>query len=49
MRRGESGFSSKVLHRRRCLPFNNHPVVVLFGSIIVIQTLEAQYYLQGSI
>jgi hypothetical protein len=43
MRRNEGGFSSKLLHRRRCRPFNNHPVVVLFGSVIVIQTREAQY------
>jgi hypothetical protein len=34
MRRNESDFSSKILHRHRCLPLNNHPVIVLFDRII---------------
>ena len=34
MKRDESAFSSKILHRHRCLPLNNYTVIVLFSSVV---------------
>jgi hypothetical protein len=48
MRRDESGFSSKLLHRHHCLPFNNHPsLFYLVESTLLPKTSERNIICKG--